>query len=106
MKRYALVHKQSGLELVQDTDLRKVNEVKKSLGPDFSTITWVGFAGLPSACCVMRDDNQLETICLYRAEAEKICAFKNASDTDPHSYTVVQVIINTAYPHAHGEYSV
>lgn len=106
MKRYGVVHNSSGIEIANTDDLRKAVEVKKSLGPDFSTITWVGFGGLPAAACVMRDDGQLETICLYQAEAENIARIKNEMKQDGHTYKVVQVIINTHYPHAHGEYSV
>lgn len=106
MKKYGVTHKNTGAEIVRLDDLRQAVDVARSLGSDFTTITWVGFGGLPAAACVLRDDGQLETICLYQAEAEKICAIKNANQQDPHSYAVVQVIINTAYPHAHGEYSV
>lgn len=106
MKRYGIVHNASGIEVGSSDDLRKAVALKQSLGPDFSTITWVGFGGLPAAACVMRDDGQLETICLYVAEAENIVRIKNEMQQDGHSYKVVQVIINTRYPHAHGEYSV
>lgn len=106
MKKYGVTHKNTGAEIVRLDDLRSAVEVSRSLGPDFTTITWVGFGGLPAAACVMRDDGQLETICLYQAEAENIARIKNEMKQDGHTYKVVQVIINTHYPHAHGEYSV
>lgn len=104
MKVYGVTHKATGAEVARFSDLRTANEVAKSMGRDFTTITWVGFGGLPAASCVMRDDGQLETICLYQAEAARIAAFKN--EHEPGRFHVQMVMINTAYPHAHGEYSV
>ncbi|UXO93801.1 hypothetical protein Pan1_86 [Pseudanabaena phage Pan1] len=105
MKKYGVTHKGTGAEVSRFDDLRTANEVAKSLGDHFTTITWVGFGGLPAAACVMRDDGQLETICLYQAEAERVAAVKNEMRQEGHSYHVQMVMLNTAYPHAHGEYS-
>lgn len=98
MKTYGVTHSKTGAEVARFDDLRTANEVAKSLGKDFTTITWVGFGGLPAAACVMRDDGQLETICLYQSEAIRIAGIKNDNDQDPRDYYVQMVMINTAFP--------
>ncbi len=47
---------------------------------------------------------QLETVCAYKAQADQIA--RDMTEKGPHSYEARSVIVNTAYPHAHGEYSV
>ena len=106
MKKYGIVHNKVSGEVATFDDLRTANEVAKSMGPDFSTVTWIGFGGLPAAACVMRNDGQLEAICLYRAEAEMICKSMKDNEMGLWTYEVRMVMLNTSYPHTHGEYSV
>ena len=67
---------------------------------EFRVRTWVGFDGTPALACVMRrvgDLWVLETACLYRLTADRICAECGGEEE---GYVVRQVIINSEYPDA------
>lgn len=98
MKRYGIIDARSG-EPVQDKtydDLGTAARQAQRMGEGLQTVTWVGHLGLPSCACVFRDDGQLETICLYEAEAQRIAAHKN--EHEPGRFEVRNVILNTGYP--------
>ncbi len=105
MKQYSITHKETGEPVAGPFwDLSVAVRIAKSFGPDFHTTTWIGFNGLPAVACVFRDDGQLEAICAYAAQAAVVA--KAMNENAPGRYDVKQVMVNTAYPHAHGEYSV
>lgn len=105
MKCYSVTHRDTGEMIVGPFwDAKIADMVRKSFGDDFVTTTWIGFNGFPAMACVFRDDRQLEAICTYRAQADIIA--KSMNENAPGRYEVRAVLVNTTYPHAHGEYSV
>lgn len=98
MKQYGITHRPTGEPLDgRFWDLRIAREIAKSMGKDFMTTAWIGFHGLPAAACVMRDDDRLETICLYHTMAQQIADEMNAKQ-DGHTYEVRNVMLNTGVP--------
>lgn len=97
MKRYGICDERTGEQVLPYTFecLGTAHHQAARMGEGLITVTWVGHFGLPSVAAVMRDDGQLETLCLYEAEAARIVAIKNKYD-DGHTYSVTNVMLNTA----------
>lgn len=98
MKRYTVTHALTA-EPVSPLleDLRVAHGIADSMGEDFNVTTWIGHFGLPSVAVVMRDDGQVETICLYAAQAGKLCQQYNEERSG--KYEVKNIILNCQYPH-------
>lgn len=98
MKQYGVLHKLTGLQVAGPFDgLTQTHALAKSLGPDFRTVTWIGFLGLPAIAAIFRrvgDVDVLETACLYRTEADRICAEMGG---EAQGFFVRTVMLNTGY---------
>lgn len=99
MKQYGIIHRLTGLQVAGPfDDLRSTHAVAQSMGPGFSTVAWIGFLGLPAIAGIFRrvgDIDVLETACLYRTEADRICAEMGG---EAEGFFVRSVMLNTGYP--------
>lgn len=100
MKQYAVIDTKTSAQVAGPfEELQVAHRVVKALGSDFAIVTWVGHFGLPAVACVFREvkgmPDQLETVCLYTAEARRIANHKNLHERG--TFTVRTVLLNTAF---------
>jgi hypothetical protein len=102
MKKYGVCHKTNGAHVAGPyDDLSTAVDVAKALdirGDQLTTVTWVGFGGVPTVNAIMRrigDDERLETLCLYRAEADRICREMGGDEA---GVFVRPILLNASYP--------
>jgi hypothetical protein len=96
VKQFGVVDQRTNIQVAGPFDQMGVaHRVCKALGEGYATVTWIGFIGLPAVACVFRDDGQLETLCLYSTEADRIAKQKN--EQEPGTFKVLPVMLNGAY---------
>lgn len=94
VKRYSVERTDLTTVAVCET-LEAARAVSKTVGEDHHVITWVGHVGFPAVAAVMWSNgevDQVETICLYRAEAERIARVRGPG------FFVRDIVLNCRYP--------
>ena len=94
MKKYSVW--KDGHEIATCQNMGVASHLARATSGD--AVTWVGFVGLPALACVFRrqgDIDVLETACLYKAEATRVCREMGGEED---GFFVRSVVLNAGYP--------
>lgn len=95
MKRYSIIRDLDHGEVVTCENMEVARAAAKVTPGETHIVTWVGHVGLPAVAAVMWSNGeveQVETLCLYRAEAERIARARGEG------FFVRSIMLNTQYP--------
>jgi hypothetical protein len=95
MKRYSVTRALDHGEVVMCESMEVARAAAKVVPCETFIVTWVGHVGLPAVAAVMWSNGeveQLETLCLYKEEAERIARQRGPG------FFVRDIILNTYFP--------